>query len=58
MSKSIVIKMMFFVNFKNYYVEKCFVNFFWRNIMYLLIRPKKIFGKFILFHFQYIWNCK
>ena len=36
---SIVIKMMFFINVFNYYVEKCFVNFFLRNIMGLL-RPK------------------
>ena len=43
--------MMFFINFFNYYVEKCFVNFFLRNIMGLL-RPKIFFGKFILFHFQ------
>ena len=48
---SIVIKMMFFINVFNYYVEKCFVNFFLRNIMGLL-RPKIFLGKFIFFHFQ------
>ena len=51
--------MMFFINFFNYYVEKCFVNFFAEY--YGSPETENFFGKVYSFPFpmsySFIWNC-